>query len=276
MRPTTVAPGTPMIAATTDFLRRHPEGIRHVVEGHWSVVLVTEGRGVMEYGPESATVEAGDALAFPPGAQQNFRPVGGNLKHVWVTFEEHVDLLPLLHWPALPVGEGRRVHVPDGPVRGKVCAAFEELREAFGRFAPPKRMDLCFLCVRKILLWLDAANPLTTPAASDPRVMKATAYMQTNLDEKITVAHLAGQVSLSADRFAHLFKEVTGTTPIRYLRRLRMEKACLLLETTPATLAEIAAQVGYCNEFHFGNSFKKVIGVSPGEYRKQKGQGYGG
>jgi AraC-like DNA-binding protein len=97
--------------------------------------------------------------------------------------------------------------------------------------------------------------------------MKATAYMQTHLTEKVTVADLAEHVSLSPDRFAHLFKEVTDTTPIRYLRRLRMDKACLLLETTSNTLAEIADQVGYCNEFHFGSSFKQVVGVSPGEYR---------
>jgi transcriptional regulator GlxA family with amidase domain len=69
--------------------------------------------------------------------------------------------------------------------------------------------------------------------------------------------------------FHRRFRNATGHTPSDYLQRLRIQKACELLETSATTIDHIAGNVGYLDVPSFGKLFKKTIGLSPGEYRKR-------
>ena len=53
-----------------------------------------------------------------------------------------------------------------------------------------------------------------------------------------------------------------------YVTKLKMDKSILLLKNTDTHIKEIATQLGYCNEFYFSKTFKKVVGFTPTEYRK--------
>jgi transcriptional regulator GlxA family with amidase domain len=80
---------------------------------------------------------------------------------------------------------------------------------------------------------------------------------------------MATSVNLSYSRLEHLFKAETGSTPLNYLRKLRIEKARELLETTFLTNQQIIIRVGIYDESHFVRDFKKAYGRSPSEYRKR-------
>ncbi|MCZ8521404.1 MULTISPECIES: helix-turn-helix domain-containing protein [Paenibacillus] len=82
-------------------------------------------------------------------------------------------------------------------------------------------------------------------------------------------------LSLISDKFgvgakyaSQLFKEEFGMKFVDYLCSLRMEQAKRLLLETDASLPEISQQVGYTHSISFGRTFKKVVGVTPGDYRK--------
>lgn len=62
-----------------------------------------------------------------------------------------------------------------------------------------------------------------------------------------------------------------GTTVLGYVQSLRLEQAKQLLIETNLTIIEIASQVGYESLSHFGYLFKRQFGITPREYRKQKG-----
>jgi len=80
---------------------------------------------------------------------------------------------------------------------------------------------------------------------------------------------MAASVNLSYSRLEHLFKAETGMTPVSYLKKLRIEKARELLETTFLTNQQIIVKVGMYDESHFIKDFKKAYGLRPSQYRKR-------
>lgn len=75
---------------------------------------------------------------------------------------------------------------------------------------------------------------------------------------------------LSSSYLCTLFKNETGLTLNQYLTDFRIEKAKKLLTDPRYKIAEISAKVGYSDGNYFGKTFKKMVGVSPSEYREQK------
>ena len=103
----------------------------------------------------------------------------------------------------------------------------------------------------------------------DPVVGKAIALIHTHLTADWSVAQIAGEVALSPSRFAARFVAAVGVSPMTYLARWRMNRACCLLTDTPQEIAHIAAAVGYNHVTAFYRVFKRYVGVSPVQYRVQ-------
>ncbi|MFF2885247.1 AraC family transcriptional regulator [Paenibacillus sp. NPDC057967] len=96
---------------------------------------------------------------------------------------------------------------------------------------------------------------------------RAVRYMERHYAESISLESLAAALNYSAAHLSDVFKKQVGYSPIDYLLRIRMEKAACLLLDTEASIREIAAYVGYADPYYFGRMFKKMIGVSPLQYR---------
>ncbi len=101
----------------------------------------------------------------------------------------------------------------------------------------------------------------------DPRVSMVMTLMETDLRQETPHTALAQPVNLSASRLRHLFKAEVGLTPAQYLKRLRMEKARQLLETTFLSMKVITDQVGIRNLSHFAEDFRKAYGLTPTQHR---------
>jgi AraC family transcriptional regulator len=84
------------------------------------------------------------------------------------------------------------------------------------------------------------------------------------LDAHLTVEMLAREAGLSPAHFARAFRETMGRAPHQYLLALRLERARRLLETTQATLSDIAQRTGFADQAHFTRLFKRAFGAPPG------------
>lgn len=78
---------------------------------------------------------------------------------------------------------------------------------------------------------------------------------------------LLKQAGLSASRLRVLFKQATGLSPKQYQLALRMERAARLLSDGALPVGMIAEQTGYDSIYHFSRQFKRMLGVSPSQYR---------
>jgi AraC family transcriptional regulator len=92
--------------------------------------------------------------------------------------------------------------------------------------------------------------------------------MHERLSEDISLDELAAEARLSPFHFARMFKESVGVPPRVYLTRLRLERACELLETTDLPVTEIAFEVGYSSNQVLARLFLKNRRMTPSDYRR--------
>lgn len=91
--------------------------------------------------------------------------------------------------------------------------------------------------------------------------------MQNNLNTRHEVEYYAEKLHLSPSRFAHVFKNLTGYSPIEYKNQLRIEGAKRLLTNSNETVDGISVELGYDSVSTFSKMFKKKTGYSPSNYR---------
>lgn len=106
-------------------------------------------------------------------------------------------------------------------------------------------------------------------AVGDTVVRKAVLAMHAESARDWTLDMLAREVGVSRSVLALRFRASMRDTPLSYLRTVRMQRAMRLLSESNATLERIATDVGYHDAFSFSKAFKKLAGVSPGEFRKR-------
>jgi two-component system response regulator YesN len=84
----------------------------------------------------------------------------------------------------------------------------------------------------------------------------------------LSLNHLSEEFNLSSRYLSRLFKDEFGEKFVDYLVRVRIEHAKKLLQETPESVHGIALKVGYLHSFSFIRVFKKMVGVTPGDFRK--------
>lgn len=99
------------------------------------------------------------------------------------------------------------------------------------------------------------------------RIIDAINYIDRNFKESIVLKELAGMVHMNQNYFSTYFKNVMNCSVSTYIIRRRLKNACLLLATTEDSIIEIASASGFENVPYFNRTFKKYMGMTPGEYR---------
>lgn len=100
-------------------------------------------------------------------------------------------------------------------------------------------------------------------------IHKCIQHIGTNYAEHLTLEDTARAVSLSPDYLSRIFKEETGTTFNRYLNNVRITKAKELIRRGEYRLTDISQMVGYDDQSYFTKVFRRITGLSPGEYGKK-------
>jgi AraC family transcriptional regulator, arabinose operon regulatory protein len=110
----------------------------------------------------------------------------------------------------------------------------------------------------------------------DPRIEQTIDFMRQDLSRKLTESELADKIGVSPQHLCALFKSEIGETPVRYLNKLRMNKARELLEDetgSALSIKEIAARVGCRDLSHFVRDFQQRFGLSPRRFRERNQSG---
>lgn len=110
-----------------------------------------------------------------------------------------------------------------------------------------------------------------TPPANT-RLQPALDWMNSHDGVLTSLAELAATTKMSVTHFRRLFSATFKETPARYAMRLRLNRARESLESTSATVADIANDTGFCDQSHFIHAFKRVYKLSPSEYRSRHGR----
>lgn len=98
-------------------------------------------------------------------------------------------------------------------------------------------------------------------------ISKAKQYIRNNYSRMITLDEVAQFCYLSKSHFCKIFKEETGMTFKTYLNQIRIESAKTLLKTTSLKSYEISEKIGFDDSSYFNELFKKIVGMTPNEFR---------
>lgn len=93
-------------------------------------------------------------------------------------------------------------------------------------------------------------------------------YIDNHFREPITLEDLAEAAHQNKYYVAHMFKDAFGISPIRYLTERRVEESRYLLTDTSYVISEIAAITGFSSSSVFSQTFRRIVGMSPNEFRR--------
>ena len=98
-------------------------------------------------------------------------------------------------------------------------------------------------------------------------------YLKAHFAERLDIQKLAGLSGMSVRQFERRFRHTFRMNPRTYLVRMRVAIAAELLRTTTRRATEIALEVGFYDHSDFSRQFRRIMGVSPTDYRRGKGEG---
>ena len=144
----------------------------------------------------------------------------------------------------------------------------------------PRESDICALLLRAstptqardlVEAFIDEVFSIQTKYPvhdSAALVSLSKSYIEKNYRLDITAESLGNMLYISSSHMRSIFKSETGYTVQQYTEKVRMKNAVLLLTNTNQPVQNIAEEVGYRSIQTFFRVFKKIYGVTPGEYRK--------
>ncbi|MFI5192614.1 MAG: GlxA family transcriptional regulator [Chitinophagales bacterium] len=103
----------------------------------------------------------------------------------------------------------------------------------------------------------------------DEPILKAQEFIEHNFQDKISVEQLASMLAISRRNLERRFKKATSNTAVEYMQRVKIEAAKMSLESSRENVNEVMYKVGYTDTKAFRNTFKRITGLSPVEYRNK-------
>jgi AraC family transcriptional regulator of arabinose operon len=230
------------------------------------LIVCQGGQGVCSINNRQYPMTTGHAIVLPANVRHRYwADVSDPWKIFWVHFtgarsRDYMAMLALT--PQKPV-----CWLHDLP---GVVEAFEETyRHARGGFTDIDLFGLSTGFARLLGVCRLSQRALDVRRRfAEEQVLKTVHYMAANLHRPLTLAQLAAIASWSPTHYSMVFRRQLNLSPVEYLLRLKIQRACERLRTTDASIADVALDIGYDDPFYFSRLFRRRVGTSPRTYRR--------
>ena len=244
-------------------------GPRKINDSMWFWFESGGGEAWLNRPSEMFPIGVGDLLLIPQGVQHMVRALPNTEVHVYAvhfcaTIFHGINLLDVIGFPALL---RRRPKSPHGDIS-------KTLAREFAVKAPGWHLSMIHHIHRMLLdaIRYEGKNfRMEENLSTNPNFTRLFPVIQC-IDEHIgdstlSVCHLAGMVCLSETHFRRVFQEVFGMSPVKFLRKRRIDHACTLLRTTDLPIKEVAQACGFSDTSFFSRVFHNIAGATPANYR---------
>lgn len=226
------------------------------------LILCREGNGWVRFGEGSIfPVGPGEAVLIAPGRAHAY----GAAEHdPWTIQWSHFEGGEVRDW-------WKFLGLPEDGGILRLCAGIPEeldlgrVHERLGY--EPRSMLAASAALRWSLANLRAASGAEAGESSRNAVERVEEWMREHGAGKVSLSGLARKAGLSPSHFSALFREIFGYAPVDYFLRLKIRRACHLLEQTDWPVGRVAEEAGIPDPLYFSRRFRRVMGISPRAYR---------
>lgn len=262
--------GRPLIDMVPSDIGHYPKAQWHFVERGEGIdqsvlIFCQSGTGWARVAGNTLRIRPGQVLVTPPGQPHAY---GADPSDPWTIYWVHLDgdkvalLADLLELdPGEPVlHPGRDPAIP---------TLFEKMLSILGRGYTADNLLSASTALAQLVTHLVVLRhrPANHDDSLDLRIRRVIETMQANLGSSLKVAELAREANLSSSHLAAVFKRRTGFTVLDFFIRLKIQRACFLLDTTDQSVKTIAADLGFDDPLYFSRCFRRVHDSSPTQYR---------
>lgn len=236
--------------------RERKDGIEEYI-----YIYCTEGTGIIEMEGKKYTLCENEAICIPQYVGHCYYALDENPWSIlWVHFKgEDVQFFP--------VRERRVVSFNTQNATNRMLFLFELLfRVLQGNYTLGN-----FIYISQVLSLILAETydreKHNTTLEQNKHVTSVVRYMYKHLKENLTLEDVVEEFDLSRSYLNAIFQKYTQHAPMDFFINIKMKRACRLLKTTDLYIYEVAQELGYTDQYYFSRIFKKVVGVSPKEYK---------
>ncbi|MCY0964202.1 helix-turn-helix domain-containing protein [Parathalassolituus penaei] len=240
----------------------------HMHEDRVEVVLIREGSGTHLIDGRPYNTRQGDLLVYNAGVlhDESATPDGGMAVYCCGFRGLRLKGLPA----NFLVAGGEAAVFATGALFDE-CASLMEILYEHADTSSARRLSFCNQLLQALILLLlevvgDDQNARLS--ATPDTGIRIKQFIDDHYREPLDLKSMAASLGMSHFHLARQFRATTGYSPIQYLIRRRIGEAQSLLISTRLSVTDIALRVGYDNSNYFHSAFRKVVGVTPGDYRR--------
>lgn len=231
------------------------------------VIYCVDGAALMESAGTHMQVQRGDLLLLPAGQAHRYQ---ADSDHPWSLYWMHLhgtDLAALFQ-QLDPSGSGR---LKLG-LHEQLVSDFRALLSVVASgYHSANLLHATSVC-RSILTYAALLGSRAQQRSDDLDIEALHHFMQQNLDRRLTLNELAAAAGATSPwQFIRRYRVASGQTPMQAFLHRKITRACYLLEVSDLPVAEVARQFGFDDPYYFSRIFKKITGISPAHYRRQRG-----
>lgn len=230
------------------------------------LIICLDGHGKVRYQEQEQVLRAGQALLLPKGMSHKYQ---SDKKEPWTIFWVHMDGHLAEQFTSMMFASDEANLIFEVSNMTEVLLEFEQLlacRQATYQF---NNFVLASNILRKIFSYFISQNQvLLTSDQSQINLQIMDGFLEKNIDSQVTLEEMAEVSGLSKFHFAKKFQKQTGLSPVRYFLELKIKHACELIDRTQLTIKEVSSRLGYDDPYYFSRLFKKIMGISPKQYRE--------
>lgn len=225
--------------------------------------FITKGRCIIRIENQEYIAKGGDWFYIPANTLHGYSTIDGE------TFEKywaHFDIYPnneIFHSLNLPP----MINVSENKA---VLRLFKKFLSSYNSSSLCDKIEEKSSLMALLGEYIRIALPedIMVKSVDDKRINEIIRFINSNLNESISLSELAKRFYLHPNHFIRFFKNKTGVTPVHYIKMRKMETAKRLLEDSDLSVTEIIEKIGENNLNNFSKQFKNYYGLSPRKYRE--------
>lgn len=248
----------------------HPR-VMHAHEDFVEIILICSGSSEYLIHDKKYYIQPGDLLVYNAGV------VHDEISGPDMEIGSYCVAVGGLHMPGLRANallpDDAGYVFPTGQSFGDLRILFEMMFRNLASGEPRAELfchSLMHALLVKVLTVTDGVDAIVEKPVEEPHILgrRIKEYIDRHYMEPITLQSMGEALHISPYYLSHVFKQMSGYSPVQYLLRRRIGEAQTLLITTDLSITRIAEMVGYDTQSYFNLQFTKNVGMPPNKYRQ--------